>query len=184
MRAVPPGIELRRARPDELGRVIAFVRAGIDAYRSWAPDWTPVDPSPERRAKLAELFADDERAWVLLALDEAGQLAGLVSLSRETAADARPPRPGTIYLWQLFAAPAWQGTGLAQALMDRAIEEARRRGFSRITLWAAEGAAQARCFYEREGWTPTGERDDGARFGLPLIQYEHNLKTEPGSVFR
>ena len=63
--------------------------------------------------------------------------------------------------------------GLAGALIDRALDEARARGFNRLTLWAAEGAVQARRFYEREGWTPTGATRDDKPFGLPLIQYEH-----------
>jgi hypothetical protein len=40
-----------------------------------------------------------------------------------------------------------------------------------MILWAAAGAAQARHFYEREGWELTGKEDPDADFGLPLVQY-------------
>src|SRR5205823_7013605 len=91
------------------------------------------------------------------------ELIGVVSLSPRTAADPEPAPPGTLYLWQLFVRPAWQRTGLAQALLDLAFDEARRRGARRLSLWAAAGAGQARRFYEKEGFTPTGAEkvDDG-----------------------
>jgi hypothetical protein len=41
-----------------------------------------------------------------------------------------------------------------------------------MTLWAVAGATQARRFYEREGWTLSGETNDESEFGLPLVQYE------------
>jgi hypothetical protein len=44
-----------------------------------------------------------------------------------------------------------------------------------MTLWAVAGAAQARRFYEREGWTVSGTNDESV-FGLPLVQYERALR--------
>jgi hypothetical protein len=44
-----------------------------------------------------------------------------------------------------------------------------------MTLWAAAGATQARRFYEREGWTVAGNKND-ADFGLPLVLYERTLE--------
>ena len=101
MRAVPAGIELRRATSDDIETVIALVEAEIGRYREWAPDWTPVPPSPEMRERLGPLFEDEERAWILLAFagDEA---VGVASLSVITAADARVPPEGTAYVWQMF----------------------------------------------------------------------------------
>jgi GNAT superfamily N-acetyltransferase len=174
MRGFPEGIEARRAGEDDLSRLHQFVLLGIDAYRAWAPHWRPSPPPPEARERLERVARDDKLSWILIA--EAGdEMVGVISLSVSTGADARPPEPGTVYLWQMFVRSDWQGTGLAGALMDRGFEEARRRGYTRITLWAAAGAAQARRFYEREGFTLTGEGDTGERFGLPLIQYEREI---------
>ena len=165
---------MRRATGADQPAVFEFVLQGISSYQEWAPRWSPTPPSPETRERLRGLYDDDERAWVLLAFD-GEELAGEISLSMTTGADAREPPPGTIYLWQMFVRPDWQGRGLAGALMDRALEEARRRGKDRLVLWAAAGAAQARRFYEKEGWTPTGETDPDSSFGLPLIQYQRLL---------
>ena len=170
MRPVPPGIELREARREDARLATQFVRTGLESYKDWAPDWEIPDIPPERHAMLSELFASDE-TWILLAY-EGDELVGLVSLSLRVAVDADPAPPGTIRLWQMFVTPRLQGSGLAGALLDRALGEARRRGFDRMTLWAAEGAAQARRFYEREGWTLTRERADDSPFGLPIVQHE------------
>jgi GNAT superfamily N-acetyltransferase len=150
------------------------VEGGIVSYQEWAPHWSPAPPSPEVRERLSGLWDDEDKAWGLLAY-AGDEPVGIVSLSLQTGADARVPDPGTIYLWQMFVSPPWQGSGLAGALLDRLFEEARRRGYQRMVVWAAAGAAQARRFYEREGFTLTGERDPDSSFGLPLVQYGRDL---------
>jgi GNAT superfamily N-acetyltransferase len=170
MRELPAGIELRRARSGDQAAVTEFVLSGIDSYREWAPNWRPEPPSPERREALSALFDDDERAWILMAL-AGDEIVGLTSMAMTTGADARVPDEGTIYLWQMFVRGDHQGTGLAGALLDRLLEEARRRGYERMVLWTPAGAAQARRFYEREGFELTGEEDPDSSFGLPLVQY-------------
>jgi GNAT superfamily N-acetyltransferase len=174
MRDVPAGIELRRATPSDIETVIELVQAGIDSYREWAPDWAPDPPSLEMRERLSPLYSDDARAWILLAFD-GDEAVGVVSLSVMTGADARVPAEGTIYLWQMFVRRDRQGGGLAGALIDRLLDEARRRGYDRVVLWTPAGAAQARRFYEREGFDLTGEEDPDSSFGLPLVQYGRKL---------
>jgi GNAT superfamily N-acetyltransferase len=173
MRQLPLGIRTRRAGPRDIEAVTALVTDGLEGYREWAPsNWVPPAPTPEQRKRLRANFGNDD-AWILMALDD-DELVGVVSMAGRTAAHADPPPPGTIYLWQMFVRPGWQGAGLAQALMDLALAEARERGYERMTLWAAAGAAQARRFYEREGWTVSGHKED-VSFGLPLVQYERGL---------
>lgn len=174
MRGVPAGIELRRVTAADLPSVLEVVEKGILAYREWAPDWSPIPPSPEIRERLSGLWEDETQAWGLLAF-AGDEPAGVISLSTRTGAEARTPDSATIYLWQMFVAPAWQGSGLAGALIDRLLEEARRRGYERMIVWTPEGAAQARRFYEREGFAPTGEEDPDSPFGLPLVQYGRDL---------
>src|SRR3954451_16588948 len=174
MRALPQSIRVRKAGPADVDAVTSVVLAGLEDYRAWAPDWTPPQFAPENWERLRANFESDD-AWILMALDESDATVGVVSLSATTAAQKEAPPAGTIYLWQMFVSPIWQGTGLAQALMDLAFEESARRGMTRMILWAAEGAEQARKFYEREGWTLSGERKDDDDFGLPLIQYERDL---------
>jgi GNAT superfamily N-acetyltransferase len=174
MRAVPAGIELRRATPDDIETVIELIEAEIARYSEWAPGFESAGPTPEMRERLSPLYGDDKRAWILLAF-EGDEPVGVASLSTVTGADATALPPGTIYLWQMFVRPDLQGSGLAGALLDRLFEEARRRGYRRIVLWTPTGAARARRFYEREGFEPTGEEDPDSKFGLPLIQYGRDL---------
>jgi GNAT superfamily N-acetyltransferase len=174
MRALPEGIEVRRAGPADIETVIALVESEIARYAEWAPGWKRPGPTPEMRERLSPLYSDDERAWILLACS-GGEAIGVVSFSVLTGADPRALPEGTIYLWQMFVRRPWQGSGLAGALLDRLLEEARRRGYRRIVLWTPAGAAQARRFYEREGFERTGEEDPDSNFGLPLIQYGRDL---------
>ena len=174
MRALPEGIRVERATADDADRVHAIVHEGISSYMAWAPDWRPVEPTPEQRQRIRANF-DDPAVWVLLAFDASHELVGVVSIAAKTLADPSPLPPGTVYLWQMFVRPAWHGRGLAGALHDLLVEEARRRGFRQMILWAAEGAQQARRFYEREGWRLTGKRDPDSKFGLPIIQYQLDL---------
>jgi GNAT superfamily N-acetyltransferase len=174
MRALPEGISVRRATPADIETVIELIDTEIARYAEWAPGWKPVGATPEMRERLSPLYEDDERAWILLAF-HGDDAVGVVSLSVVTGADARVPPEGTVYLWQMFARRDWQGTGLAGALLDRLLEEARRRGYERIVLWTPAGAAQARRFYEREGFELTGEEDPDSKFGLPLVQYGREI---------
>jgi GNAT superfamily N-acetyltransferase len=178
MRALPAGIEVRRATGADQQDVFRFVLSGIDSYRDWAPHWRPVPPTPEQRERASGLFDDDERAWILLAL-AGDEIVGISSLSLTTFADARVPDPDTVYLWQMFVRPDHQGSGLAGALLDRLLDEAGRRGYRRIVLWTPAGAAQARRFYEREGFELTGEEDPDSDFGLPIVQYARAVTPTP-----
>ena len=174
MRDVPAGIELRKATPADIEAVIGLIETEIARYREWAPEFQSKGPTPQMRERLSPLYEDDERAWILLAF-EGGEAVGVASLSTITGADARVPPAGTVYLWQMFVRRDRQGGGLAGALLDRLLEEARRRGYTRIVLWTPSGAAQARRFYEREGFELTGEEDPDSNFGLPIIQYGRDL---------
>lgn len=174
MRALPAGIEVRRATPADIETVIDLVEAEIGRYSEWAPGWRSTGPTPEMRERLSPLYEDEERAWILLAFD-GDEAVAVVSLSTITGADARVPPEGTVYLWQMFVRRDRQGSGLAVALLDRLLAEARRRGYERIVLWTPAGAAQARRFYEREGFELTGEEDPDSKFGLPLVQYGRRI---------
>jgi GNAT superfamily N-acetyltransferase len=174
MRDVPAGIELRRIGPDDVPSIMEVAESAILTYREWAPDWSPIPPSPEIRERLSGLWEDETQAWGLLAF-AGGEPVGEISLSLRTGVEAEVPDPQTVYLWQMFVRRPWQGSGLAGALMDRLLEEARRRGYERILVWTPQGAAQARRFYEREGFELTGEEDPDSSFGLPLVQYGRRI---------
>jgi GNAT superfamily N-acetyltransferase len=146
-----------------------------DGYRAWAPSgWTPpVATTAEQVAGLAKALARPD-VWCLLALD-VPETIGHVALSLRTMEDTDPAPVGTINLWQLFVRPAWQGRGVATQLMSAAVDEARARGSNHMRLWTPQGAARARRFYEREGWTLTGGIHEETPFGLPVIEYARKV---------
>jgi hypothetical protein len=59
--------------------------------------------------------------------------------------------------------------------MRSAVTEAHRRSCARLRLWTPRGAARSRRFYEREGWTPTGNERDESPIRLPIVEYERAL---------
>jgi ribosomal protein S18 acetylase RimI-like enzyme len=59
-------------------------------------------------------------------------------------------------LRQLYLDPAGKGTGLGQVLMDRALDEARARGFEELYLTVWVDNHRARRFYERNGFVEVG----------------------------
>jgi diamine N-acetyltransferase len=164
-------MELRRATPADAAAVTANVADGFASYLEWAPPgWTA--PALDE-ASLARLTAGlaGPGIWCTIALD-AGEIAGHVGLAPVTTEEPAPAPAGAIYLRQMFVRSRWRGSGAAATLMAAAVEEARRRELTRMTLWTPRGAGRARRFYEREGWTLTGRsHDKGSSIGLPTVEY-------------
>ncbi len=165
---------MRRATGADLAALAENVTVGFATYLEWAPaGWEP--PAVDA-ASLERLAARLERpdVWCLLAL-VGGQPAGHVAISPVTTEDPGPLAPSEIFLWQLFVRPPWHGSGIATALLRRATAQAARRGFAGMRLWTPRGAARARRFYEREGWTATGRAHAVSPSGLPTVEYERRL---------
>ena len=65
------------------------------------------------------------------------------------------------YLAELYVVPERRGRGLGRALMDAAIEHARRRGAGHMDLGTSEDDVAARRLYESLGFTNREGRPDG-----------------------
>ena len=65
---------------------------------------------------------------------------------------------GDIELRRIYTLPATYGTGLGQALMERAMTDARAMGKSRMLLGVYGGNDRARAFYDRQGFAIAGQR--------------------------
>jgi GNAT superfamily N-acetyltransferase len=164
----------RIAKPADAAAISSICAEAFEGYRSWAPsDWAPRAPTQADLTRLADALRRSD-VWCLLALDDQ-QVIGHVALSLFSMEDPEPPPAGTTNLWQLFVRPAWQGRGIATALMEAAASEARLRGFTRMRLWTPQAQSRARRFYEREGWTLTGGLHEDSPFGLPVVEYTRTL---------
>jgi GNAT superfamily N-acetyltransferase len=69
------------------------------------------------------------------------------------------PSGPALLLDQLYVLKKHHGAGIAHALMDWALEEAARRGATRIYLTVFIENHRARRFYDRYGFVPVGRYD-------------------------
>jgi GNAT superfamily N-acetyltransferase len=167
-------VSMRRAHPRDAGTLAATLAEAIDGYRIWAPaGWSPPDQTAEATHALAQALSLPE-VWCLLAECEWNP-AGHVALSPRTAVQPEEAPAGTVNLWQLFVRPKWQGRGVAPLLMLAALAETRRRGFTRLRLWTPRDAARARRFYEREGFTLTGNEREESPLGIAIVEYARGV---------
>jgi len=87
--------------------------------------------------------------------ESGGRLAGFAQL-RSGPAPPCVAGPAPIELWRFYVDRPWHGRGLAQALMQRAVEEAARRGGRTLWLGVFERNGRARTFYARQGFIDVG----------------------------
>ncbi len=63
-----------------------------------------------------------------------------------------------------YAHPDVWGTDVAPLMMESAISSLRDLDVCRAVVWTLADADRARRFYEKSGWSPTGETDTWARY--------------------
>ena len=116
-------------------------------------------PAKSPKPQLTDL----EREWALLIESELmtvfvaeteGSVVGGVAFGE----DEHSAPPGYGLLARLYVAPEHAGEGVGGRLHDRAVEQMRRDGWSRVWLWVLEGNAHGRAMYERRGWRPDPQR--------------------------
>jgi GNAT superfamily N-acetyltransferase len=102
--------------------------------------------------QLAEL-QDDRLMYLVAEVD--GHIAGFALLRTD---QSHPDVEGTlpIRLARIYVDTPYLGVGLGSALMERCIEECRRRGHDLLWLGVWERNEKAIAFYERWGFTSVG----------------------------
>jgi putative acetyltransferase len=135
----PPSPILRPARNGDAPAVRALV-FGVLAEYGLRPDPAGAD------ADLFDLAASYERAggWFAVLVDPTGTVIGSVGLL--------PPGDGTVELRKMYLDARYRGRGLGSLLLRSALEEARRRGFRRMTLETASVLREAIRLYEAHGF--------------------------------
>jgi ribosomal protein S18 acetylase RimI-like enzyme len=102
-----------------------------------------------------EEFSDPGYRFRVAEVD--GDIVGFLKLGPSTLpieTDAR-----AIEYRQIYILKEYHGTGIAAALTDWAIEEARSRGFEELYLTVYVDNHRARRFYDRYGFEPVGRYD-------------------------
>jgi ribosomal protein S18 acetylase RimI-like enzyme len=126
----------------------------LDAFNREFGDPTP---GPEQLARrLAQLLAADDT--VALVGGEGPDGIAVLRFRPSIWTDGLE-----CYLAELYVVPDRRGRGLGRALMEAAIEAARRRGADYMDLNTGEHDLAARSLYERLGFSNTEGKPDGQR---------------------
>jgi ribosomal protein S18 acetylase RimI-like enzyme len=124
----------------------------------------PSPPPPELAARIAALLEAGDTFVVV-----GGSGPDAVAVVRCRPALWSPGRE--CYLAELYVVPPLRGRGLGRAVLQAAMDEARRRGADRMDLGTSETDVAARRLYEAMGFT---NREGGAG-GPVMYVYERDL---------
>ncbi|HVI98645.1 MAG TPA: GNAT family N-acetyltransferase [Sphingomonas sp.] len=126
----------------------AGVFDGADIVAHCAANSTP--------AKFADWIDDPESAVALVeAIPGAAPLGYMLLTTPDLPIETGPD---DIELKRIYTLSRWHGAGMGAALMNQARDDAGKMGKRRILLGVYGENAQARAFYERQGFVLAGER--------------------------
>jgi tRNA dimethylallyltransferase len=133
---------LRRARERDAEAVFEVQRAASLAALDhiYPPDRYPF-PDEEVRAHWREALRQAERRVIVAVL--AGRIVGFASSTGDRVDG-------------LYVVPECWGTGLAERLLEAALQDIAARGETVARLWVLEDNQRARRFYERRNWKADG----------------------------
>lgn len=134
----------REARPEDLPAIVALIAAdSLGAGRESPDDLTPY------RAAFERLAADPNQH--LLVAERNGELVGTLQLTLIPGLSRRGATRGLIEAVRVRADE--RGNGLGSALIEHAVEEARRLGAELVQLTSDASRTDAHRFYQRLGFT-------------------------------
>jgi ribosomal protein S18 acetylase RimI-like enzyme len=129
---------------------------------TYGPLLTPAEATlltvAERRTLWQRVLGAPVPREAAIVAEEAGRVIGLV-LTRATHdldGDASTGEIGAIHV-----EPGRHGQGIGGALLTAGVAHLREAGFRRATLWVLRGNAEARRFYEGQGWRLDGATKRG-----------------------
>jgi GNAT superfamily N-acetyltransferase len=135
------GLHIRPLADGEEGRVLHALN------HAWAGTW---NFRPLTRRAL-ERALSGQRAGFLLAVDDAGRIAGTVHAQFDPSAQNPDGAP---YAWvsNLTTAPVWRGRGLGRVLLGAGIDALHGRGAGSLALGVDSGAAAPVTLYRSAGF--------------------------------
>ncbi len=136
-------VVVRRAAPRDADEVLQLLaELGRPAVAE--------DSSPQRDTYLDHLVADDATIFVA---DDLGTIAGLASLWIRPRLNWTTPEA---WIPDLYVGDEFRRRGIARALLDACVREARRRGCHRLVLESGHERAAAHQLYEQYGFVHRG----------------------------
>lgn len=148
-----------------------------EAYRGLVPESYLSQLDPQRSADRFCAFIGSGQAESYL-IEQDGTTVGFLTIGPCRDDDLAGKGVGEI--WGIYVAPAHWRRGIGARACGRAEEILRARGFEAIVLWAFEGNAAARRFYEAMGYRPDGSCKV-IKVGTPLSAIRYRKDTALGS---
>ncbi|TDB74622.1 GNAT family N-acetyltransferase [Micromonospora sp. KC723] len=148
-------------------------RSRVAAYSSILPPAALAEPSEAAMGSYwVERWAWEHDDHRMMVAERDGRLVGFSYLGPDDEGD-----PATGLLNAIHLDPDERGRGTGRKLMVDALDAMRSRGWSRAVLWVLRDNARARTFYERGGWTTTGQvRDEPVGpVVVPQLRYARSL---------
>jgi GNAT superfamily N-acetyltransferase len=163
-------MRLRPATRADIPALVALVRRGDESVREWAGREVPIPGEAGEELEWELRFARSG-AWIQVAEDEDGSIAGVVALANgQVSREDRTLVPGLAHVSAVFVEPDRWRRGIARQMLDAAEAEMRAVGYDRAQLWTLEGSPAERL-YSALGWARDGRRDVYAPMGLAIVAY-------------
>jgi len=138
----------------------------VNGYLEGTDDYADTLADAESRFHAAEL---------LVAVDDAGEVLGSVTVVLPGTPYAEISQPGELEFRMLSVAASARGRGVGEALVRTVIDRARQAGIGQVVLSSSEKMAAAHRLYERLGFTRLPERDWAPLPGINLVAYAYGM---------
>ncbi len=138
-----------------------------------------VEDGHTSRAGAESVFAPGAvraRGMLLCARDGVGMLRGMVVVVEAGSVAARLAQDGEVEMHLLAVSKASRGRGIGRALVEASIEEARRRGASRMLLWTQPRMVAAQALYRSSGFVRLPEKDF-SRSDRAFLVFQRTLRS-------
>lgn len=176
-------MRLRDATRADIPALTELTRRCDESHRDWAGPDLPM-PSQEGEELEWEVRFARAGAWIQVAEEDDGTIAGVVALARATVTREDPtPVAGLAHVSAMFVDPARWRRGIARRLLEAADESMRAAGYQRAQLWTLEGSPAERL-YTATGWARDGRRDTYPPMGLDTVAYVKTLTRSAGATRR
>jgi GNAT superfamily N-acetyltransferase len=167
-------MRLRVATRADIPPIVGLVRRCDETVREWLGREVPIPPEAGEELEWELRFARTG-AWIRVAEDDDGTIAGVVALANGQASrEDRTLVPGLAHVNAVFVDPDRWRRGIARQLLDAADAAMRADGYDRAQLWTLEGSP-AEQLYAGLGWARDGRRDVYPPMGLAIVAYVKTL---------
>jgi ribosomal protein S18 acetylase RimI-like enzyme len=137
-------VSLRPARPDDVPRLTALVRAAYSHYVE------RLDGPPR---PMTDDYAEVVRRHSVIVAERGGEILGLIVLGVSEEG---------FFIDNVAVDPAHQGTGVGKVLLEHAESAAREAGLDSIYLYTHERMVENIALYSRIGYVEYDRRSHGA----------------------